>query len=125
MNRRMFGTLAVVAGLLLASASALAHHGRALIYDSKIETTVKGTVTEFSWSNPHVQIGIDAVDAKGTHRQWLLETSSTPIMSTKGWSRKVLKVGDNVTITFNPGLKGASTGDVLKLVLPDGRVLVK
>lgn len=125
MNRRMFGTLAMAVGVLLVSVSALAHHGRALIYNSKIETTVKGTVTEFSWSNPHVQIGIDAVDAKGTHRQWLIETSSTPIMSTRGWSRKVIKPGDIVTVTFNPGLKGASTGDLLKMVLPDGRVLPK
>ena len=89
MNRRMFGTLAMAAGAaLLAPASALAHHGRALIYDANKETTVKGAVTEFVWTNPHVQIGIDAVDAKGAHRQWLLETSSTPIMTTRGWSRK-------------------------------------
>jgi uncharacterized protein DUF6152 len=123
MNRRMFGTFAMAIGALLVSAPAFAHHGRALIYDANKETTVKGTVTEFVWSNPHVQIGIDAVDARGTHRQWLLETSSTPIMATRGWTRKSLKPGDTVTVTFHPGLKGASTGDLIKLVFADGKEL--
>ncbi|PYS25541.1 MAG: hypothetical protein DMG11_22640 [Acidobacteria bacterium] len=123
MNRRMFGMLAISVAALLSSVSALAHHGRALIYDANKETTLKGTVTEFVWSNPHVQIGIEAADAKGTRRQWLLETSSTPIMATKGWSRKSLKSGDIVTVTFHPGMKGAPTGDLIKLVFADGREL--
>ena len=118
-------TLRVVltVGALLISAAVLAHHGRAQIYDSTKETTLKGTVTEYSWSNPHVQIGIETMGVKGTHRQWLLEMSSTSIMSTRGWSRKTLKVGDTVTVTFHPGLRGASTGDLLKVVLADGRQL--
>ena len=123
MNRRSFGTAAVVIGAFLASTSALAHHGRALMYDANKEITVKGTVTEFVWSNPHVQIGIEAVDAKGTHRQWLIEASATPILTIHGWSRKALKVGETVTITFHPGLKGVSTGDLLKVVFADGREL--
>jgi len=57
------------------------------------------------------------------HRQWLLEMSSTSKMSTRGWSRKTLKVGDTVRVTFHPGLRGASTGDLLKVVLADGRQL--
>ena len=123
MNRRMFGTLAMAAGALLVSASALAHHGRALIYDANKETTVKATVTEYVWTNPHVQIGLEAVDAKGTRRHWLLEASATAIMSTRGWTRKSLKAGENVTVSFHPGLRGASTGDLIKIVLADGKEL--
>jgi hypothetical protein len=123
MNSRMFVMLAVAAGVLLISSSALAHHGRALIYDANKETTVKATVTEFVWTNPHVQIGIEAVDANGTRRQWLLEASSTGILAERGWSRKSLKAGDAVTVTFHPGLRGAPTGDLVKVVLADGREL--
>jgi Family of unknown function (DUF6152) len=108
MNSRMFVMLAVAAGVLLISSSALAHHGRALIYDANKETTVKATVTEFVWTNPHVQIGIEAVDA---------------ILAERGWSRKSLKAGDAVTVTFHPGLRGAPTGDLVKVVLADGREL--
>ena len=125
MNRRGFGMLAVAVGTFLISASALAHHGRALIYDAKKETTVKGTITEFVWSNPHVQIGVEAVDDKGARRQWLLEASATAIMTNRGWNRKSLKPGEPVTATFHPGQRGASTGDLIKLVLSGGRELLR
>ena len=123
MNLRMFGMLAIVASAFLMPASALAHHGRALICEAKKETTVKESVTEFVWSNPHVQIGIEAVDDKGARRQWLLEASSTGILAERGWSRRSLKVGDTLTITFHPGLRGAPTGDLIKVVFADGRQL--
>ena len=122
MNLRIFVTLALAVGVLLTSVSALAHHGRGLLYDTK-ETTIKGTVTEFVWTNPHVQIGVEAVDARGTHRQWLLEASSTGILSQRGWTRKSLKAGETVTVTFHPGARGAPTGDLLKVVLADGKEL--
>ena len=122
-ERRMFGMLVMAAGVFLISASALAHHGRALIYEAKKETTLKGTVTEFVWSNPHVQIGIDAVGNDGTRRQWLLEASSTGILAERGWSRRSVKVGDTVKATFHPGLRGAPTGDLIKVVFADGRQL--
>ena len=122
MNLRKFGTFLVAVGTLLTSVSALGHHGRGLLYDSK-ETTVKGTVTEFVWSNPHVQIGIEGVDAKGTRRQWLLEASSTGILADRGWNRKSLKAGETVTVTFHPGLRGSLTGDLVKVVFTDGREL--
>jgi len=40
MNRRVFGMFAMAAGALLMPSPALAHHGRALIYDTNKETTV-------------------------------------------------------------------------------------
>ena len=123
MNRSIFVVMAMTAGAFLLSASALAHHGRALIYDASKETTVKGTVTEFVWTNPHVQIGIEAADTKSGRKQWLLEASSTGILSERGWTRRSLKAGDAVTVTFHPGLKGATTGDLVKVVLADGREL--
>src|SRR5258706_6373188 len=104
MNRRMFVPLAVAAVSVLISGSALAHHGRGLIYDAKKETTVKGTVTEFLWRNPHVEITIDAADAKATPRQWLIEASSAGGLTTHGWTERSIKPGDVVTGTFHPRL---------------------
>ena len=123
MNHRTFTTLAVAAGAMLISGSALAHHGRGLIYDAKKETTVKGTVTEFLWRNPHVEIGIEAADAKASPRQWLMEASSTGVLSQRGWTKRSLKPGEVVTVTFHPPVKGAATGDLIKVVFADGREL--
>ena len=61
--------LAGAVGILLVSTSALAHHGAASLYDMKAETTMKATITEFVWTNPHVEIGIAPVDGKGD--RWL------------------------------------------------------
>src|SRR5262245_43295874 len=127
MNRRRFGMFAIGVGPLLISAPAFAHHGRALIFEAKKEVTVKGTVTQFVWFNPHVQIGIDGMDAKGVRRHWLIEASSTGYLSQRGWTKKSLKPGDIVTITFNPGLNpglnATLIGDLVKVVLPDGKEL--
>jgi hypothetical protein len=129
MNHRGFGRFWMGVGALLISVSAFAHHGRALIYDAKKEVTVKGTVTEFVWFNPHVQIGIDGMDDKGVRHHWLIEASSTGYLSQRGWTRKSLKAGETITITFNPGLNpgrnATLTGDLVKVVLPDGKELPK
>jgi hypothetical protein len=113
--------LAGIVGLVLLSTSALAHHGAASLYDVNKETTVKATITEFAWTNPHVEIGITSVDDTSAH--WLLEVGSPPNISNRGWTSRSLKAGDVVTVTFNPGLRGMRIGRLVKLILPNGKVL--
>ena len=121
MRSSVLSTCAGIVGLLLLSTSARAHHGAASLYDVGKETTVKVTITEFIWTNPHVEIGIASVDDKSA--RWLLELGSPPNISNRGWTSKSLKPGDVVTVTFNPGLRGTRIGRLLKVVLPDGKEL--
>ena len=116
--------LSIVGGtvvVLLLSTSAVAHHGAASLYDVNKEVTVKAAITEFVWTNPHVEVGIASVDDKSA--RWLLELGSPPNISNRGWTSKSLKAGDVVTVTFNPGLRGMRIGRLLKVVLPDGKEL--
>jgi hypothetical protein len=113
--------LAGVVGALVLSASVSAHHGAASLYDVNKETTLKVTITEFIWTNPHVEIGIASVEDKSA--RWLLELGSPPNIANRGWTSKSLKAGDVVTVTFNPGLRGTRIGRLLKVVLPDGKEL--
>jgi Family of unknown function (DUF6152) len=116
--------LSIVGGtvvVLLLSTPAVAHHGAASLYEVNKETTVKATITEFVWTNPHVEVGIASVDDKKA--RWLLELGSPPNISNRGWTSKSLKPGDVVTITFNPGLRGMRIGRLLRVVLPDGKEL--
>jgi hypothetical protein len=87
----------------------------------KKETTIKATITEFIWTNPHVEVGIASVEDKS--QRWLLELGSPPNITNRGWTAKSLKPGDVVTITFNPGLRGMRIGRLLKVILPDGKEL--
>jgi uncharacterized protein DUF6152 len=106
---------------LLMSTPASAHHGAASIYDMSKETTIKATVTEFVWTNPHVELGIST--SGGTKTELLLELGSPPNIRNRGWSSRIVKTGDVVTVTFHPGLRGAKIGVVVKMITADGKEL--
>jgi hypothetical protein len=109
-------------GLLILSGPALAHHGNAA-YDLENPITLKGIVTEFAWSNPHVQIYFDVKDGKGKLVHWASETVSPGLLSRAGWTKTELKPGDEITITLGPAKNGAPIGFALKVVLANGKVL--
>ena len=114
----------IVAGAFaafLVSSSALAHHGAASIYDMSKETTIKATVTEYVWTNPHVELGIST--SGGTTTELLLEPGSPPNIRNRGWASRTVKTGDVITVTFHPGLRGAKIGVVVKLITADGKEL--
>jgi uncharacterized protein DUF6152 len=99
-----------------------AHHGNAS-YDDKNPITIKGSVTEFAWTNPHVQIYLDVKDDKGKVVHWSVETYSPGKLVRAGWSKDVVKAGDQVTITLIPAKSGAPVGFLHKLMLPNGQEL--
>jgi len=122
LRHKLLASCALTIGLLILSGSALAHHGNAA-YDLDYPITLQGTVTEFVWSNPHVQIYFDVKSARGAIAHWACETVSPGLLSRTGWSKTELKPGDEITITLGPAKNGASVGYALKIVLPNGKVL--
>jgi len=123
MKTRPIMPIALVAGLLMVSGPAFAHHGGA-VYDTKNPITLKGIVTEFGFVNPHVQIYFDVKDDKGNVVHWVCETVSPgKLVRGSGWSKNSLKVGDEITITVNPAHAGTPVGNLKKIVLADGKVL--
>ena len=92
--------------------------------DLKKTIVLKGTVTEFVWSNPHAQIYFDAKDAQGNVRHWGGETFAPSTLTRTGWTKKTLKPGDEITITVFPSKAGSSFGLVSSVVLADGQKFV-
>jgi hypothetical protein len=121
MRSRVSTVIAGTVATLLVSSSALAHHGAASLYDMSKETTAKATITEYVWTNPHVEVGIS--QSGGTTTELLLELGSPPNIRNRGWTSRTLKPGDVVTVTFHPGLRGMKIGVMVKLVTPDGKEL--
>jgi hypothetical protein len=121
MRRLIASFVAGLAGVMWLSTAVAAHHGAASLYDVNKEQTVKATITEFIWTNPHVEVGIALVEDKS--QRLLLELGSPPNISARGWTAKSLKPGDVVTVTFNPGLRGMRIGRLVKIVLPNGKEL--
>jgi hypothetical protein len=111
----------IALGVLLLAVPLFAHHGGTSLYDTSKELTVQATVSEFQWTNPHVQIGLDTKDNSGKVKHWLLEASSPPVLVNRGWNRKSLQPGDVIKVTFNPAKSGGSVGRLLKLTKADGK----
>ena len=102
---------------------AFAHHGTNASYDSSQTITLKGTVTEFVWSNPHAHIFFDVKDEKGEIVHWAAEGSSPTNWARQGWKKTSLKAGDQITITMHPSKFGSPVGVVMKVVLANGEEL--
>ena len=121
MKTRQLGFTALL--LLLVTAKPLfAHHGNAA-FDESRKVTVKATVTEWFWANPHCFLKFDAKDDKGNVVHWVAETSNPPDMINRGWSKLSFKPGDQVTVTVEPVKNGNPIGRVLQVVLPNGQIL--
>ena len=124
MKIRIVAFLAVAVGVLLISAPLFAHHGQAAFEtDPAKRVTLKGTVTEWYWANPHCLLKFDVKDAKGSIVHWTAETSNPPDMVNRGWSIHSLKPGDQVSVTIEPVKNGAPLGRVLWVEFPDGHKL--
>ena|SRR5579862_2918791 len=113
------------ASFLVACGVMLAHHGTPGSYDQDKSVTLKGTVTQFSWANPHVAIYFDVKDDQGNVVHWGGESNSPSVLAKAGWSKNSLKPGDEITITLHPSIAGAPVGEFMELTFPDGRVLSK
>jgi len=102
----------------------LAHHSRAGYDTDGREITLKGVVTEFRWRNPHVFIVFGVKDDKGNVVQWAGELSSVSTMIAAGMSKDFFKPGDEITVTFIPAKSGIPQALVIKIVRPDGKVVI-
>jgi hypothetical protein len=118
-----FGASIAAAGLLLLSLPVIAHHGAAAL-DTGKEITLKGSVTEWIWSNPHCFLKFNARDDTGTVRNWVVETQNPTTMTLRGWSRTAFRFGDEVTVTVEPVKNGEPVGRILHVILPNGQKLI-
>jgi hypothetical protein len=120
--RTRLGVLVFIVGVALTGAVIEAHHSSSL-YEPTKQLTLKGTVTQWVWTNPHCFLKFDATDDTGAVQHWAIETQNPTDMSSKGFSRTSFKLNDVVTVTFRPARNGQPVGIIVKAVLPNGQVL--
>jgi hypothetical protein len=116
---KLFGVLAV---LLMVSVPMFAHHGTSA-YDTTKLTTVKGTVTDFQFNNPHVMISVETKDDRGKVEMWIGEANSPNVLTRHGWDRDIIKKGDQIAIIGYRPKNGAKTLRLQKVVLSSGQEL--
>src|SRR6266550_3643237 len=117
--------LGIVLGVftvLAIAAPVRAHHGTAS-FDTAKDLTLKGTVTDWIWANPHCFLKFDAKDETNEVRNWAVEVSNPTDMTKRGWARTSFKAGDEVTVVLQPVKGGAPVGRVRRVVLANGETL--
>jgi hypothetical protein len=92
------------------------------VYDTSKLVTIRGTVTAWTWSNPHCLLELDVKDDAGAVVHWVTETPSPVGMANRGWSKQTLKPGDEIVATIVPAKNGRPFGTVQKVEL-NGRTL--
>ena len=120
MKSKLTVFLVLAVGLVIACGPVFAHHGSDLSYNMDKTVTVKGTVTNFRWANPHAQLYFDE-EKNGEVVHWAAEMNSPGVLTRDGWTIKTVKPGDVITVTMHPAKSGDPVGLCGVIVLPDGR----
>jgi hypothetical protein len=119
-------TIAVISGLLAATAvPAWAHHSFAM-FDSDNQIDIEGAVTEFKLTSPHAFIIIKVKGSDGSDTVWSLEGASASSLVRDGLKSNSLKPGDEIKVKIAPLRSGAPGGawQVRDTFFRDGKPLV-
>jgi hypothetical protein len=122
MKNRPFVAFLAALSFCVAAAPLSAHHGAAN-FDNEKKLTMKATVTEWFWANPHCFLKFDVQDDKGAVVHWIAETSNPSDMSNLGWNKLTFKPGDQATVTIEPAKNGQPIGRIMQVVLASGQTL--
>jgi hypothetical protein len=85
-------------GILLSAAPVVAHHAFTAEFDAKKPVTIRGFVTKVDWTNPHVWVYLDVKDETGAWKNWGFEMGAPHQLQTRGWTRELLKIGDELVV---------------------------
>jgi hypothetical protein len=122
LKRTLLITMAAAVCVVLVPSGVSAHHG-ANLYDMTKTTMLKGTISKFYWGNPHNEVTVDVKDEKGNVSQWVAYTEPPLVMLERGWTRKSLNFGDEVTMYIFAAKNGSTVGTLNRIVLKDGKEL--
>jgi hypothetical protein len=114
---RVLVILALVSGVVPLSA----HHSWPVSTSRLV--TLKGTVMEFAWENPHPMITLEVRTDDGTLETWLVGGPAINRMAANGWTKTTVKPGDVITGIGYQFANGQKIVRLERVVLADGREL--
>ncbi len=111
----------VILALVSAAVPLSAHHSWPVSFDRLV--TVKGTVVEFKWANPHPMMTLDVQSTDGRTEKWTVGGPAITRLEANGWSKTTVKVGDVITGTGYQFADGQKIIRLERVVLADGKEL--
>jgi hypothetical protein len=111
----------VILTLVSAAVPLSAHHSWPVSMDRLV--TVKGTVVEFAWANPHPMMTLEVQANDGRTEKWMVGGPAIIRMTANGWTKTTVKPGDVITAIGYQFADGQKIVRIERVVLADGKEL--
>jgi len=113
------GALAAL-GVMLAAASATAHHAFSAEFDPDKPVKLEGTITKAEWLNPHAWVYIDVKGADGKVVNWAIEMGPPNALLRRGWKKSSMLPGAVIKVDGFAAKNGKEFVNATDITLPDG-----
>ncbi|MSV36317.1 MAG: hypothetical protein EXQ47_12080 [Bryobacterales bacterium] len=117
--KTLFAPAFFILTLVAAVMPLLAHHSWPINNDKLV--TVKGTVIEFKWANPHPMMTLEVQASDGKMEKWEVGGPALNRMEANGWTRTTVKPGDVITGTGYQFADGQKIIRLERIIMPDGK----
>ena len=120
-GERAMKYLTLFAVTLILASPVSGHHNSETGIDVDSVVAFEGTVTEFSWKNPHVYVSVETTDERGEQVEWALQMGASAITARRwGWTPDSLSNGDRVTVRGHPAQDGRPYATLMSIRREDG-----
>ena len=96
-----------------------AHHSWPVSYDKLV--TVKGTLLQFTWSNPHPMMTLEVQSTDGKKEKWMVGGPAINRMESNGWNKNTVKPGDVITGIGYQFSDGQKIVRLERIIFADGK----
>jgi hypothetical protein len=119
MTPRLLPVVAVI--IAMTGNPLMAHHSESAQFDPSKPVKITGVIKTVEWTNPHIWIYVDVTDANGRITTWGFSGGAPGMLTRRGITKSVLKIGDVVNVEGAQARDGSNNASVRRVTFADGR----